>query len=37
VGARNFSAVALQRYVPERLIRGVLGVLVTLLALRYIL
>ena len=35
--AGTYAGARLQRYVPERLIRGVLGVLVTLLALRYIL
>jgi len=33
----TYAGARLQRYVPERLIRGVLGTLVTLLALRYIL
>jgi uncharacterized membrane protein YfcA len=35
--AGTYAEARLQRYVPERLIRGVLGTLVTLLALRYIL
>jgi hypothetical protein len=35
--AGTYAGARLQRYVPERLIRGVLGALVTLLALRYIL
>jgi uncharacterized membrane protein YfcA len=34
--AGTYAGARLQRYVPERLIRGVLGTLVTLLALRYI-
>jgi uncharacterized protein len=34
--AGTYAGARLQRYVPERLIRGVLGALVTLLALRYI-
>jgi uncharacterized protein len=35
--AGTYAGARLQRYVPERLIRGVLGTLVTLLAIRYIL
>jgi uncharacterized protein len=35
--AGTYAGARLQRYVPERLIRGVLGALVTILALRYIL
>jgi uncharacterized membrane protein YfcA len=35
--AGTYAGARLQGYVPERLIRGVLGVLVTLLALKYIL
>jgi uncharacterized membrane protein YfcA len=35
--AGTYAGARLQRHVPERLIRGVLGTLVTLLALRYIL
>jgi uncharacterized protein len=35
--AGTYAGARLQRHVPERLIRGVLGALVTLLALRYIL
>jgi uncharacterized membrane protein YfcA len=35
--AGTYAGARLQRYVPERLIRGVLGALVTLLALRYLL
>jgi uncharacterized protein len=35
--AGTYAGARLQRYVPERLIRGVLGTLVTILALRYIL
>jgi uncharacterized membrane protein YfcA len=35
--AGTYAGARLQTYVPERLIRGALGVLVTLLALRYIL
>jgi uncharacterized membrane protein YfcA len=35
--AGTYAGARLQSYVPERLIRGVLGMLVTLLALRYIL
>ena len=35
--AGTYAGARLQGYVPERLIRGVLGVLVTLLALRYLL
>jgi uncharacterized membrane protein YfcA len=35
--AGTYAGVRLQRYVPEQLIRGVLGALVTLLALRYVL
>jgi uncharacterized protein len=34
--AGTYAGARLQRYVPERLIRGVLGTLVTLLAIRYI-
>ena len=34
--AGTYAGARLQRYVPERFIRGVLGTLVTLLALRYI-
>ena len=32
----TYAGARLQGYVPERLIRGVLGALVTLLAIRYI-
>ena len=35
--AGTYAGARLQRYMPERLIRGVLGALVTILALRYIL
>jgi uncharacterized protein len=35
--AGTYAGARLQGYVPERLIRGVLGALVTLLALRYLL
>ena len=35
--AGTYAGARLQRHVPERLIRGVLGVLVTLLALKYLL
>lgn len=35
--AGTYAGARLHRYVPERLIRGVLGALVTLLALRYVL
>ena len=35
--AGTYAGARLQRYVPERLIRGVLGTLVTILVLRYIL
>ena len=35
--AGTYAGARLQRHVPERLIRGALGVLVTLLALKYIL
>jgi uncharacterized protein len=35
--AGTYAGARLQRYVPERLIRGVVGALVTILALRYIL
>jgi uncharacterized membrane protein YfcA len=35
--AGTYAGARLQRHVPERLIRGVLGVLVTLLALKYVL
>jgi uncharacterized protein len=35
--AGTYAGARLQRYMPERLIRGVLGTLVTLLALSYIL
>jgi uncharacterized protein len=35
--AGTYAGARLQRYLPERLIRGVLGTLVMLLALRYIL
>jgi uncharacterized membrane protein YfcA len=34
--AGTYAGARLQRHVPERLVRGVLGVMVTLLALRYI-
>jgi uncharacterized protein len=34
--AGTYAGARLQRYVPEGLIRGVLGTLVTLLAIRYI-
>jgi hypothetical protein len=34
--AGTYAGARLQRHVPKRLIRGVLGALVTLLALRYI-